>query len=355
MTNKFQKNLDDKYLDLLDSILKTGFTKDDRTGTGTTSLFAQTIRHDMRNGFPLLTTKKVWFTGVKHELLWFLNGDTNIKYLVDNNVNIWNEWAYERYLKVAKNIEEPDYEYHIDDPNQNCTRVFTQEEFVEKIKRLKPTDKFVKQFGDLGPIYGKQWVNWTDHKTDSEIDLSINQIQNLINRLKTNPDCRRLMVNAWNVGELEDMSLMPCHYGFQVWTREMTDAERTNLFKTDKHITLDEISFPKRFISLMWQQRSVDTFLGLPFNIASYGLLLSMIAKQVNMVPLELIGNLGDTHIYSNHTDQAIKQLHNNTKKYDLPKLHLDESVKSIFDYKSENISLLNYNSYGTIKAPISI
>jgi thymidylate synthase len=300
--------LDKDYTDLLQDILDNGVTKQDRTGTGTISVFARQIRHDMKEGFPLLTTKKMPFKTIVTELLWFLRGDTNIKYLVDNGCNIWNGDAYKNYLKLTVDSEP-----------------VSQEEFINKIKQN--AWDYANTWGELGPIYGNQWRKWNGviKKSISGTKLfstgftQIDQIQNLINNLKTNPDSRRLMVNAWNVGELDQMVLPPCHYGFQVYTRELSEKERINILHTKNgnkghHIEagfnmLDEFDIPTRAISLMWNQRSVDTFLGLPFNIASYGLLLEIIAKEVNMVPDQLIGNLGDVHLYSNHIEQAKEQI----------------------------------------------
>jgi thymidylate synthase len=303
--------LDKQYTDLLQDILDNGVKKQDRTGTGTISVFGRQIRHDMKDGFPLLTTKKMPFKTIVTELLWFLRGDTNIKYLVDNGCNIWNGDAYKNYENNWLK-ENPPMAGPYTDP---C---LTMKEFIDKIKNDK---EFSDRFGNLGPIYGKQWRSWTAMDT-SEIKIhtyKIDQIQNLINDLKTNPDSRRLMVNAWNVGELDQMVLPPCHYGFQVYTRELSEQERINLLHIKNgnkghHIEagfnmLDEFDIPTRAISLMWNQRSVDTFLGLPFNIASYGLLLEIISKEVNMVPDQLIGNLGDVHLYSNHIDAAKEQI----------------------------------------------
>ena len=316
-------NLDKQYTDLLLDLLDKGVEKKDRTGTGTLSLFGRQIRHKMSDGFPLLTTKKMAWKSVVTELLWFLRGDTNIKFLVDNGCNIWNGDAYKRYERART------WELQDTPPIQ---------EFIEKIKT---DDGFAKTWGELGPIYGRQWRKWkgdtwlegnTDGTDGSYLHSEkIDQIQNLINELKTNPDSRRLMVNAWNVGELDQMVLPPCHYGFQVYTRELSLNERGELFrKTYPNKSVDDLkpngmeiqsmthqlstrydnaNIPTRAISLMWNQRSVDTFLGLPFNIASYGLLLEIIAKAVNMLPDELIGNLGDTHLYSNHIEQAKEQI----------------------------------------------
>jgi thymidylate synthase len=303
--------LDKQYTDLLATILEHGVTKQDRTGTGTRSIFGYTIRHNMKDGFPLLTTKKMPFKTIVTELLWFLRGDTNIKFLVDNNCHIWDGDAYKNYCMSYKD----GHEFYED---ETVKRSYTQEEFINKIKT---DDEFANKWGELGPIYGKQWRRWDLFGYEWELSQivkkgKVDQIQNLINDLKTNPDSRRLMVNAWNVGELDQMVLPPCHYGFQVYTRELKIQERMDWLNkknnTDERYrtsTLDELNVPTRAISLMWNQRSVDTFLGLPFNIASYGLLLEIIAKEVNMVPDELIGNLGDVHLYSNHIEQAKEQI----------------------------------------------
>ena len=296
--------LDEQYQTLLQDIIEFGVEKKDRTGTGTKSIFGYTIHHNMRNGFPLLTTKKVAFKTMATELMWFLMGDTNIKYLVNNGCNIWNGDAYKRYVNAAKNDG-----YYLDEG------VFSMEEFINKIKT---EDEFANNWGELGPIYGKQWRKWESDDTDApryeHWKKDIDQIQNLINDLKTDPDSRRLMVSAWNVGELDQMVLPPCHYGFQVYTRELSLKERTAIFHNSPHSEHDNLIkfkdinelnkvIPKRAISLIWNQRSVDVFLGLPFNIASYGLLLEMIAREVNMVPEHLIGHLGDTHLYLNHIE----------------------------------------------------
>jgi thymidylate synthase len=304
-------NIDKQYQDLLQDILDNGVEKKDRTGTGTISVFGRQIRHKMSEGFPLLTTKKMPWKSIVTELLWFLQGNTNIKWLVDNGCNIWNGDAYKNYqLLMIGN--EPD-------------KILSMTDFIDKIKN---DEKFAKKWGELGPIYGKQWRKWKGKLVDKSIEFDahtawvpeqIDQIQNLINDLKTNPDSRRLMVNAWNVGELDQMILPPCHYGFQVYTRELSYDEKVEYARSlygkedwwniDDERVIEILQSNKRAISLMWNQRSVDTFLGLPFNIASYGLLLEIIAKEVNMVPDELIGNLGDVHLYSNHIEQAKEQL----------------------------------------------
>jgi thymidylate synthase len=357
--------IDKKYQDLLQDILDNGVTKSDRTGTGTISVFGRQIRHNMKQGFPLLTTKKMPFKTIVTELLWFLRGDTNIKYLVNNGCNIWNGDAYKNYQKSFEDYwQGKGYEMP------------TMETFIDRIKNL---EGFAGKHGELGPIYGAQWRSWrvgkgieTTLKTeDGETiyeagSMYIDQIQNLINDLKTNPDSRRLMVNAWNVGELGQMVLPPCHYGFQLYTRELSVEERLDLasktysvfepsdFYRGDHQEIDELyPVPKRAISLMWNQRSVDTFLGLPFNIASYGLLLEIIAREVGMITDELIGNLGDVHLYSNHIEQAKEQI--DRKAYDLPTLKiLDSKVDDIAHYEIDDIEMHNYQSHPTIKAPLS-
>ena len=342
--------LDTQYQDLLRYILGTRTGKKDRTGTGTLSIFGYQFRHNMQDGFPLLTTKKMAIKTLMTELKWFLKGDTNIKYLVDNGCNIWNGDAFKNFKTKFNG------------PAIAKGELFDEKVFVEKIKT---DDEFAKEWGELGPIYGKQWRNWTRRTTREEKIVNpgvyteqIDQIKNLINELKTNPDSRRLMVNAWNVGEIDIMTLPPCHYGFQVYTRELNLDERINFHNKGSinkssdyfHEHLDDMGVPKRAISLSWNQRSVDTFLGLPFNIASYGMLLELIAKEVNMVPNELIGNLGDTHLYLNHIEQAKEQLSREPKPY-LPKLKLGnvDILNGEFEYE-----ILHYHSHPAIKAPLS-
>jgi len=380
-------NLDKQYQTLLQDILDNGVEKKDRTGTGTISVFGRQIRHKMSEGFPLLTTKKMAWKTMVTELLWFLRGDTNIKFLVDNGCHIWDGDAYKAYEK-SKHVE---WIKKSEEPGP----ILSQEEFINKIKT---NDEFAKKWGELGPIYGKQWRSWGynerirlvdnnrgDYEYERVITPGIDQIANLISELKTNPDSRRLMVNAWNVGELDQMVLPPCHYGFQVYTRELSLEERLSiadkfnpliredcLTKTHhpdeteelkliyRHEFLDSLGpnvVPqRRAISLMWNQRSVDTFLGLPFNIASYGLLLEIIAKEVNMVPDELIGNLGDVHLYSNHIEQAKEQI--SRTPFELPTLNqfptYEGSRPSIESYVVSDFTLKDYQSHPSIKAPLS-
>jgi thymidylate synthase len=390
-------NIERQYQQLLGDILENGVEKKDRTGTGTLSVFGRQIRHKMSEGFPLLTTKKMAWKTMVTELLWFLRGDTNIKFLLDYDCHIWDGDAYKNYTNNFLGYED----------------VPSKEEFI---KEIKTNSEFANKWGELGPIYGKQWrswggrnilnydlqnVKWSDKdkvmelirdggdysKYDVKVTYrtnSIDQIQNLINELKTNPDSRRLMVSAWNVGELDQMVLPPCHYGFQVYTRELNLEEKWEQYtKSGLNIEINGTplelkhmgtpfypkSLPQRAISLMWNQRSVDTFLGLPFNIASYGLLLEIIAKEVNMIPDELIGNLGDVHLYKNHIEQAKEQMYR--RPYDLPQVqiternwyqhekvkeHLGEKTFSdkIMSYRPECFELIDYQSHPKIKAPLS-
>jgi len=333
LQNNNMNNLDTRYQALLQDILDNGVEKKDRTGTGTLSVFGRQIRHKMSEGFPILTTKKVAWKQVVSELLWFLTGQTNIAFLLKHNNHIWDGDAYKNY--AAKTSMDVDGQ-------------LTKDEFINRIK----TDlAFALEWGNLGRIYGKQWRQW--ESDNGKID----QIDNLINELKTNPDSRRLMVSAWNVGELDQMVLPPCHYGFQLYTRELSKFERSRHMglPEGEHFlddVLDKHNIPKRAISLMWNQRSVDTFLGLPFNIASYGLLLEIIAKEVNMIPDELIGNLGDVHLYSNHIEQAKEQIWRTA--YDLPTLKTNAKMDGICCNVPDDFVLEGYQSHPTIKAPLS-
>ena len=347
-------NIEHDYLKLLHDILNNGIEKQDRTGTGTLSVFGRQIRHNMSAGFPLLTTKKMPFKIIVTELLWFLGGRTDLRYLLENNCHIWTGDAYKVYDKDFDREHPP---FSAPYPPR-----LTIKEFEEKIMS---DDDFNKWYGDLGPVYGAQWRGWFKPEyvmnSDSETTLQpveIDQIQNLINDLKTNPDSRRLMVNAWNVGELDQMVLPPCHYGFQVYTRELSWEERSKLLDTTEGpwnsiaaitTAMDKQKLPTRSISLIWNQRSVDTPLGLPFNIASYALLLMMIADEVNMVPEELIGNLGDCHIYLDQVDGVKEQL--TRQPMSLPKVTTQDGI---YCSSPNDVLLENYESHPAIKFPLS-
>ena len=333
--NTISNKLDSQYHDLIKTILEFGVDKEDRTGTGTKSIFGYTFRHDMSEGFPLLTTKKMAVKAMMTELKWFLKGDTNIKYLLENKCNIWNGDAYKAYTSNFIGYED----------------VFTMEEFKYEILN---NPKFANKYGDLGPVYGKQWKRWDkyDHQLISDdkfpnVKSSVDQIKNLIEQIKENPDSRRLLVNAWNPGDLDKMVLPPCHYGFQVYTRELNLDERINIHNKSVNPMsrssdyfpehMDMYGIPRREISLMWNQRSVDTFLGLPFNIASYAMLLT------------LIGNLGDVHLYNNHIDQSKEMV--SRIPYNLPTINItnNDILNGEFDYE-----IINYESHPPIKAVLS-
>lgn len=342
-----------QYLALMQDILDNGVVKKDRTGVGTLSVFGRQLRFDLKEGFPLVTTKKVHLKSIIHELLWFLNGDTNVKYLQENGVKIWNEWSDEE--------------------------------------------------GNLGPVYGKQWREWRDCKVVECHDVgrtqqlmqrgykyignmkedgttylvyekAHDQISKVIQQLREDPDSRRIIVSAWNVSDLDDMALNPCHNYFQFYTTEMSLLERLEWYEVNEpekfasaplikhediddeerlHETLDREGIPRRKLSCFFLMRSNDVFLGLPFNIASYALLTYIVAQQLNMVPDELVYSGVDVHLYSNHLEQAKLQL--TRKPYPLPKLVIKRKPDSIFDYKYEDFELVGYQAHPHIAAPVAV
>ena len=296
-----------QYLDLLKKIKTEGVVKSDRTGTGTRSIFGYQMRFDLSKGFPLLTTKRVFLKGVIHELLWFLAGDTNIKYLVDNGVHIWDNDAYRFYKELcAKSGVEP----------------IAMEEFLAAAQQQTPSPIEGYAYGDLKNVYGYQWRSWG--KPDG---TSIDQIKDVINTIKYNPNSRRMIVSAWNVADVEEMALPPCHTMFQFYVAEGK-------------------------LSCQLYQRSADTFLGVPFNIASYALLTMMIARECGLEAGEFVHTLGDTHLYLNHMEQVDEQLSREPRA--LPTMHLNPEVKSVFDFKYEDFTLEGYDPHPTIKAPMS-
>lgn len=307
-------------------VLSFGTKKEDRTGTGTISMFGYQFRHRMSKGFPLLTTKRVHLKSIIHELLWFISGDTNIKYLVDNGVKIWNDWPYKKYCETYDRLMKERYEETFDVyfPNKiDLSYILeedklTMDEFVEKIKTCSRNSRFVKDFGDLGPVYGAQWRNFN----------GFDQLDWVINEIKTNPDSRRLIVNAWNAPEIDKMALPPCHMMFQFYVRDGK-------------------------LSLQLYQRSADVFLGVPFNIASYALLLMMVAQVTNLEVGDFVHTFGDIHIYNDHIDLINEQLTRVPRK--LPKMILNKEVKSIYDFKYEDFKLIGYQPHPSIKGSVSV
>ena len=295
-----------QYLDLLQRIKNEGVVKSDRTGTGTKSVFGHQMRFDLSEGFPLLTTKKVFLKGVIHELLWFLSGDTNIKYLVENGVHIWDNDAYRYYNELCI---------------KNGVLPVSREDFLAAAGVESPIEGY--RFGDLNHVYGYQWRHWDKPETESFVD----QIAQVVETFKKNPDSRRMIVSAWNVAEVEDMALPPCHVLFQFYVANGR-------------------------LSCQLYQRSADTFLGVPFNIASYALLTMMIAQVCGLEAGEFVHTLGDTHLYLNHLEQVDEQLSREPRP--LPTMKLNPEVKSVFDFRYEDFTLEGYDPHPTIKAPMS-
>ena len=396
-------NVDKQYLDLLQDILDNGTYKKTRAGY-VKSVFGRQMRFSMKDGLPILTTKKVFTKGVIYELLWFLKGDTNIKYLVESGVHIWDDDAYRHYLDKVKEHNnlvlernslkdsETYYNYiyeHFDEKHtdlleeidyfgnslkeivplskEEFLNCIINEEYISLLRKYNGEYSIIDgkyfiiddyRYGDLGLVYGAQWRKQGRKQID--------QIKNIIEMLKTNPDDRRMICMAWNSNDFDEMALPPCHYGFQVYTRELTPTERLEWlwehsngeydeWKSPTKSSLDDLGVPTRELSLMWQQRSVDTFLGLGFNITSYSLLLCMLAQCVNMAVGEVTCSLGDCHIYEAHFDAVKEQLIRDPFKYKLPKLVLNKEVNDIDKFTFDDIKIEEYESYPTIKAPLCV
>lgn len=332
-------NVDKAYLSLLKDIIENGVEKDTRAGR-VKSVFGRQLRFDLKEGIPLLTTKKIFTKGVLHELLWFLNGYTNIKYLVDNNVHIWDDDAYRYYLELSK---------------INHTQM-SKDEFLQAVKEERTyafnTEKsgFLKYYkaGDLGPVYGKQWRSFGTSGKD--------QIQGIIDTLKANPNDRRILCVAYNPDQVDKMALPPCHVMFQFYAKEMTQDERIKEYKK-KYGEISEVKldgFPKYYLSCMYTMRSNDMFLGCPFNMASYALLTCIIGKLVNMVPDELVASLGDCHIYNEHID-AVKEQLSRTGSDTLPKIIIHGTQQVIEDFKYDDFEVIDYNPEPPIKAQLNV
>lgn len=311
-----ESHVDLIYLDLIERLKREGVKKTDRTGTGTISLLGHQMRFDLSKGFPLLTTKKVPIKAIIHELLWFMRGDTNLKYLADNNVHIWDEWPYKSYL-IRNNINIP--ATGSEEWNSGI------KEFIEKIKT---DDEFAKEYGNLGPIYGYQWRNWP-----TPSGKHIDQLKNVIEQIKKSPDSRRLIVSAWNVADIDEMAkagLPPCHCLFQFYVAEGK-------------------------LSCQLYQRSCDTFLGVPFNIASYALLTMIIAQITGLAPGEFVWTGGDVHLYLNHLEQADIQLSRKEDIRPMPTMKINPEKKDLEDFTIEDFELIDYNPHDAIKAQIAV
>lgn len=305
------------YEDLLAEVRNLGSKKEDRTGTGTISVFGRQIRFDLSKGFPLITTKKVFTKAIIHELLWFIKGDTNIKYLAENGVRIWNEWAYEGYLDFCAEIKPGhhlyDLCYKVNDNDE--VKILSMKEFVH---RIIEDEVFADNFGYLGPIYGKQWRDFD----------GVDQLKNAIKTIRSNSDSRRIIVSSWNPVDVPEMALPPCHCLYQFY---VNDGK----------------------LSCQLYQRSADLFLGVPFNIASYALLTHMVAQVCELEVGDFVHTFGDAHIYLNHFDQVDEQL--SREPYSYPELKLNPDIKNIEDFRYEDIEILNYKSHPKIKAEVSV
>ena len=371
--------VDTEYFRIVNDILTNGKLKKNRTGVDTIGIFGAQAKYNVDlNAFPLLTTKKVHWPSIVHELLWFISGDTNIKYLVDNNVRIWNEWAYAKYKKFMETGGGSISIYGNREEGCRSTSPYSQDEFINLIKN---DPIFAKEFGELGEgTYGGMWRSFPFYTMDDEFvgsstvtgDLAeqwafgqVDQLQKVINKLKTNPDDRRMIVSAWHPYWVDHCALPPCHCLFQFHTEELTQDERFDLYRESggnkgwvsvpemNEKVLNDANIPTRRLNCLLYQRSNDFFLGVPFNITSYSLLTAMIAHVTNMVSGTFTHSHGDAHLYINHLDQIKLQMSREPKA--LPSLWLNPEVKSLFDFKYDDIKLLNYDPHPTIKAEVAV
>jgi len=311
------------YLELCRHVLEHGEVKEDRTGTGTVSLFGYQMRFNLQEGFPLLTTKRIPFRLIVSELLWFIKGDTNIRYLLEHNNHIWDEWAFKHYVE-SSSYQGPDMtDFGLRSQRDEVFRIQYEEQMNKFTERILKDPQFALEFGDLGNVYGKQWRAW---KTSN--GQTIDQLRDIINTIKINPDSRRLIVSAWNPEDIPSMALPPCHTLFQFYVT-------------------------RGRLSCQLYQRSADIFLGVPFNIASYALLTHLIAHECGIEAGEFIHTLGDAHIYSNHVDQVKLQLSREPKQ--LPSLYINPEVSSVFDAVVGDIRLEGYDPHPSIKAPVAV
>lgn len=352
-----------QYLDLLQNIVENGVEKESGRANmpNTVGISHAVIQMDLQKGFPLLTTKKMYLKGIIHELLWFIRGETNIKYLVDNNVNIWNGDAYRWYQKFISTLEEPDYDYLVDDPNQNSTRPFTMDEFISAIKLGNLGLNSNYKLGDLGKVYGYQWRNQN----------GVDQIKEVLDGLKSNPYSRYHIIDGWNKADFKDMALPPCHLLYQFIVRPLSLEERIKIYmgKYQHQVFIGDVellnneNIPKFYLDLNMYQRSCDTFLGVPFNIASMSILLKIFAKVSNMISGVATWIGGDTHLYVNHINEMNEEdeipvaTQLSRTPYDLPELLIKKDINTLEDIENLTINdfeLINYNFYPPIKAELS-
>ncbi|GFZ98570.1 thymidylate synthase [Paenibacillus marchantiophytorum] len=311
------------YQELLQDILANGTQKEDRTGTGTISVFGRQMRFDLSEGFPLVTTKRVPFRLIASEILWFIKGDTNIRYLLQHNNHIWNEWAFKKWVESA-DYKGPDMSnFGLRSQQDEAFNLQYEDQMADFVQRVLEDDQFAQQYGELGDVYGKQWRDWTTTQGGT-----IDQLKDVIHMIKTNPDSRRLIVSAWNPEDVPTMALPPCHTLFQFY---VADGK----------------------LSCQLYQRSADTFLGIPFNIAGYALLTHLIAQECGLEVGEFVHTIGDAHIYTNHLDQIQTLLSREPRE--LPTLKLNKDVASVFDFDVSDIEMIGYNPHPTIKAPVAV